>query len=150
MLDAEELAEAGIRDAYLGLLPELRKFVPDPNSVEEEVGPSSEYYKVWSGGMKYIIYDGSSDDVFETWARATLVFFRIVNKQLTASDIRFFALYGGNDLQGVFLSANEAEKIRKGTEGPQNWPYEPTMLAPWYGQYHEDGAAMPWYQTVPQ
>ena len=149
-LDAEELAEAGVKDAYVNLLPQLRKFVVQPNTVDEELGPNAEFYKVRAGGNTYLIYDQSSDDLFQMWARATTVLFEIVNEQLTATNYRLLALYGGNDLQGVFLSTDEAERIRSRVAGRAEWPYQPTMTAPWYGQYHDDGAAKPWYQTVPQ
>jgi hypothetical protein len=37
LLDAEDLAEAGILKAYESLLPELRKYVPRPAEVERSL-----------------------------------------------------------------------------------------------------------------
>jgi hypothetical protein len=41
LLDAENLAEAGIREAYESLLPELRKYVPQPAQVDEVIDNDS-------------------------------------------------------------------------------------------------------------
>ena len=54
-LDAENLAEAGMREAYESLLPELQKYVPQPAQVEElidnDVGRDAGFPAVF-GGIK--------------------------------------------------------------------------------------------------
>jgi len=50
--------------------------------------------------------------------------------------MRFFAINGGNDLGGMFLTTVEAEEARKSLPRKQDWPYLPTMERTWGGQYH--------------
>lgn len=45
-LDAEDLAETGIREAYEALLPELRKYAPQPAHVEEVIDSETPSYSV--------------------------------------------------------------------------------------------------------
>jgi hypothetical protein len=48
-LDAENLAEGGIGKAYQALLPELRKYVPQPAGVEEIIDNDTPRYSVRCG-----------------------------------------------------------------------------------------------------
>jgi hypothetical protein len=133
-LDAERLAEGGIRESYEELLPELCKYVADSVEITEQVGEYSEFYVIWAAGKEYRIYDDPDDQ--GSWGRATFVFFEIINEQLAGTGVEFYALYGGNDLAGMFLTTEEMEEIRRTTSYRQAWPYRPTMEDPWYGQFH--------------
>ena len=55
-LDAEDLAETGIRKAYEELLPRLRKYVANPERVTEIDNPDAPRYSVRCGEKEYLIY----------------------------------------------------------------------------------------------
>lgn len=136
-LDAENLAEAGIREAYESLLPELRKYVPQPAEIEEVIDNKAGRYAVKSGAKEFVIYAPDlHDDGGESWGRATVAFFTIVNDQLASSQHRFYAINGGNDLGGMFLTQEEAAAAQKAIPNKTYWPYFPKDEPDWYGQYH--------------
>jgi hypothetical protein len=60
---------------------------------------------------------------------------RFVNSQLESSDHRFYPLYGGNDLGGMFLTPEQVEEARKTLPEPTDWPYTPTLEHPDYCQH---------------
>ena len=123
LLDAESLAEAGIREAYEELLPKLREHVPQPMSVEEVFGPDNSSYTVRCGTKEYPIYGpGLKETNGGGWGRATTAFFEIVN--------------GGNDLGGMFLTPAQAEDCRASLPNRTDWPYLPMGGDSWGGMYH--------------
>lgn len=136
-LDAEDLAETGVREAYDRLLPELRKYVPNPAPIEEQIDSDTPRYAVRCAGTEYVI---SSPQLGEenggSWCRATVAFFEIVNRQLVGSAYRFYAINGGNDLGGMFLTPEQAIQARDALPNRRDWPYLPTSEPPWYGEYH--------------
>lgn len=137
ILDAEDLAEAGILEAYESLLPELQKYVPQPAQVEELLDHDVGRYAVKCGSREFVIYAPDLDDKGgESWGRATVAFFTIVNDQLADSQYRFYAINGGNDLGGMFLTLSEAEAAQKALPNKTDWPYFPKDEPAWYGQYH--------------
>lgn len=137
ILDAEDLAEAGILEAYESLLPELQEHVPQPAQVEELLDHDVGRYAVKCGPREFVIYAPDLDDKGgESWGRATVAFFTIVNEQLAHSQYRFYAINGGNDLGGIFLTPAEAEAARKALPNKTDWPYFPKDEPDWYGQYH--------------
>lgn len=142
-LDAENLAEAGIGEAYEQLLPELRKYAPHPALVEEVIGHNAGRYSVRCGGKEYAIYGpGLSEESGGSWGRATAAFFAIVNEQLAGSAYRFYAVSGGNDLGGLFLTPAQAADAQGPLPNPTDWPYLPTDEPPWYGHHHR----RPWWR----
>ena len=134
-LDAETLAEAGIKSAYDELLPALRKYIPAPAPIEERINNDKPSYSVVCLGKEYVIYD-NDDRADIAWGNATFAFFDIVNRQLEKTDMRFFAINGGNDLGGMFLTVAEAEEAKMSLPRKQDWPYLPTMERTWGSQYH--------------
>jgi hypothetical protein len=137
ILDAESLAEGGISEAYESLLPKLRQFVARPASIEEDIDDGAPSYTVRCGGSEFAIYGPELvDEEGESWGRATYAFFAIVNDQLAGSEHRFFAINGGNDLGGMFLTQAAAEAARKQLPRKNDWPYLPNDQHPWYGQHH--------------
>jgi hypothetical protein len=137
LLDAEDLAEAGIREAYESVLPELRKHVPQPAQVEEVIDTDAGRYVVKSGTREFVIYAPDlNDEGGESWGRATVAFFTIVNDQLINSQYRFYAINGGNDLGGMFLTPSQAAAAQKALPNKTDWPYVPKDEPDWYGQYH--------------
>ncbi len=136
-LDAEDLAETGIAEAYERLLPELRKYVPHPARVEEVIDNDPPIYAVRCGGKLYAIYGPDlNEDGGGCWGRATVAFFAIVNEQLAHTMYRFCAINGGNDLGGMFMTMAQAHESRAMLPRPQDWPYFPKDEPPWYGQHH--------------
>ena len=100
-LDAEALAETGLKPAYEELLPRLKKYVASPAAVSERIDSDAPSYAVSCLGTEYPIYAKGDQD--ESWGRATFALFDIVNRQLAKTPYRFFAINGGNDLGGMFL-----------------------------------------------
>jgi hypothetical protein len=92
ILDAEALAETGLKAAYEELLPHLTKYFASAAAVTERIDNDAPY--------------------------------------------RFFAINGGNDLGGMFLTPAQAEAAKQSLPRKQDWPYLPTASKPWYGRYH--------------
>lgn len=137
ILDAEALAETGIGEAYERLWPKLRQFTPQPALIEEVIDNDNPAYSVRYGDKEYAIYGSNLDEEQESsWGRATVAFFSIVNEQLIGTAYRFYAINGGNDLGGMFLTMDQAQESRATLPRPQDWPYFPLEEPPWYGQHH--------------
>jgi hypothetical protein len=88
------------------------------------------------GAEVFLIFD---DDVpvDECWGRATYAFFAIVNRQLSASIYRFYAVNGGNELGGFFLTSEQVTEACRSLKSKTDWPYIPTLEDPWFGQPHD-------------
>jgi hypothetical protein len=71
-----------------------------------------------------------------SWCRATVALFAIVNNQLKNSSHRFYAINGGNDLYGMFLTPTQAKESQNSLPNKLDWPYLPIDEEPYYGQYH--------------
>jgi hypothetical protein len=137
-LDAEDLAEAGIKKAYESLLKALGQYVSAPAQVEEVIDNDAPSYVMRCRDQEYVIYSpGLPEEEGQSWGRATNAFFKIVNDQLTKSESRFYTINGGNDLFGMFLTWPECEAAGKSLRRKKDWPYLPTPEHPWYGQYHD-------------
>jgi hypothetical protein len=138
-LDAEDLAEQGIGAAYVRLLPLLRQHVATPAAVHDLIDAETPSYGVRCADEDYLVYGPAmpgSDR--ESWGRATCIFFRIVNAQLDQA-IRFYAIGGGNDLGGMFLTAETAKRACSMLSRKSDWPYIPQFDPPWYGQPNQTG-----------
>ena len=134
-LDAESMAEAGIKDAYARVLPSLSKYVPQPAAIEEVIDRTNSSYAVRSPGVSYDIYSaGTSQE--QSWANATFALFDLVNRQLAHHSHKLYAINGGNDLFGMFLSEDQYRGGIASLKKKSDWPYLPTLDAPWYGQPH--------------
>jgi hypothetical protein len=137
VLDAEDLAEAGIKKAYESALPALRQYISEPAQVQELVDNDAPSYLVRCAGQEYMIYSPTlPDDKGQLWGRASYMFFKIINDQLAKSEYRLYAINGGNDLGGMFLTQPECEAARKSLPRKDDWPYLLTLEHPWYGQLH--------------
>jgi len=134
-LDAEDLAEAGIKEAYRSMIPALGQYVSEPAEVEDVVDNDAPSYVIKCAGQEYVIYSPAlPEDEGQSWGRAAHAFFRIVNDQMAKSEYRLYAINGGNDLSGIFLTRDECEAARKSLRRKEDWPYLPTLEHPWYGQ----------------
>jgi hypothetical protein len=136
-LAAANLAETGVRKAYERLLPELRSRVPQPARVEEVIDNHTGRYAVRCEGKAYAIAGPELEEAEDNcWGRATFTFFRIINDQLASAEDRFYAINGGNELGGMFLTPAQARAAQESLPNKSDWPYLPTDKPPWYGQYH--------------
>ncbi|NVJ59492.1 MAG: hypothetical protein HWE27_03835 [Gammaproteobacteria bacterium] len=134
-LDAENLGELGISEAYERLIPELSKYIEKPEPIKEIINSSLPKYEVLISGIKYKVYDQSTSQL-DSYVNAQYIFFKIVNIQLKDTKYKFYALYGWNDLQGIFLTQEEYEHIINSIKKKSEWPYLPTLREPHYGQAH--------------
>ena len=135
MLDAEELAEQGINEAYEKIVPTLSTYIKHPAKIEEKIENDLPSYSVVSQETTYQIYNPSLvENEGQSWGRATYAVFEIINNQLKEKDVKFYALYGGNDLVGMFLTKEQYNGAIKSLERKSDWPYIPTLSHPWYGQ----------------
>src|SRR5688572_11093378 len=124
ILDAEQLAERGLSHAYERLLPQLQRFVAHPVTVTEQISEDGTLYSVLAANRAFaIVAPDLAADEGQRWGRATYALFAIVNEQLESSTHRFYALNGGNDLGGIFLSPDEAESARASLDTKTDWPY---------------------------
>ena len=136
-LDAEGLAEGGILRAYQSVQNVLTQYGVEPGQVEEFVDNNKPSYSVRCGDQEYLIYSPAlPDDEGQSWGRAAHAFFKIINDQLSKSEYRLYAINGGNDLGGIFLTRAECEAAQKSLPRKEDWPYLPTLDHPWYGQHH--------------
>lgn len=136
-LDAENLAEGGIAEAYDALRPRLQKHVPQPVAIAEQMDSDGDRYAVRFRDREFVIYAPGIDiSQGQSWGRAAHAFFTIVNEQLAGSEHRFYAINGGNDLAGIFLTPAQAKAAKNALPRKDDWPYLPTDEHPWYGQYH--------------
>jgi len=142
-LDAEALAEGGIAEAYKEFLPALVTYVKEADEIHE----------VWDNGYsvrhrdrEYVIYKPESElgdeQAARNWGNATYALFAIVNAQLTASPYRFYAINGGNDLAGMFMTTEQCEAAKRSLERKNDWPYLPAAEHPAYGQILEGSKAL--------
>jgi hypothetical protein len=138
--DAEDLAEGGIASMYKKyILPVLRQHVTTPAEIAEEIDAKEGSYKVTAQGKTYVIYAPGMDiDKGQNWGNATFALFDIVNRQLQDSPYRFYAINGGNDLGGMFLTRETYDRAVKSLKRKTDWPYLPTPDHPWYGQPHDE------------
>ncbi|CAN7562764.1 hypothetical protein LJR143_003920 [Pseudoxanthomonas sp. LjRoot143] len=135
LLDAENLAETGIGAAYDELLPELKHYISNPEQIEQFIDNDLPRYAIRSNGAEYVIYAPDMPEN-ESWGAATYVFFKIVNDQLADTQVRLYAINGGNDLGGLFLTHEQARAAQVSLPNPSDWPYLPEANGPWYGQHH--------------
>ena len=119
------------------MVPKLQQYVTPCAAIEELVDDETPSYTVRSGGKSFPIYGpGLPESEGESWGRAAYALFTIVNDQLASSEHRLFAINGGNDLAGIFLTPAQAEEARGPLSRKLDWPYMPTNQHPWYGQHH--------------
>lgn len=135
-LDAEDLAEQGIAEAYARVCEGLTQFIELPAEIRELVDNDAPSYIVQCAGTEHVVYSPAipgSDE--QSWGRAAYILFSIVNEQLQNAPVRLYALYGGNDLSGILLSPEIARSAQEGISKPSERPYLPTMEHPYYGQF---------------
>ncbi|MFZ2031322.1 MAG: hypothetical protein WAU68_13500 [Vitreimonas sp.] len=138
--DIEDLAEGGVgqwmHEQIRPLLAARNIHVPDVQD-QFPVSATDPYSVVISGQVRIIwrVDDETAQAV------ATTAAFEIVNDILERSPVsdrlHFLDNGGGNDGQAWLLTPEQAQIIRDlGGVDRRWWPFIPTRLSPWYGQYH--------------
>ena len=113
-LDSEDLAEGGVLRAYQPIREVLSRFIAEPAEIQEVVDNDKWSYTVRYREQENVIYSPAlPEDEGQSWGRATYTFFKIVNDQLAQSEYRLYAIDGGEDLRGIFLTQAECEQARK-------------------------------------
>jgi hypothetical protein len=135
-LDAEELAERGVADAYAELSTELSELGIAPSAVGENFDAEACAYSVQYSGTNYPIF-GPSIHTMHSWGLATFALFDIVNRQLAGHRLTLYAINGGNDLFGIFLTPAQAQRARRALPRKSDWPYIPTAEPDWFGMYQD-------------
>jgi hypothetical protein len=136
-LDAENLAEGGMAEAYELVVPHLRKYVPQPVDLEEVRDHDTPRYAVRIGTTEHVICAPElNENESSSWGRATYVLFHIINSQLRGQPVRFYAINGGNDLGGMFLTEDAARDAQSRLPRKSDWPYIPQPDPPWFGEFH--------------
>lgn len=136
MLDAEDLAEQGILEAYKQIAPRLAEYGVAAAPVVENDDSLANRYSVDFDGHRYVVY-GPGVAVDDAWGLAAHALFDIVNCQLASADVRFYAINGGNDLFGIFMTPEQAERARHALPRQSDWPYLPVPEPPWFGMFHD-------------
>jgi hypothetical protein len=137
-LDAEELAEGRVGERLMAMQAALADRGFALQTVEDgfDAAASGGDYVVRVNGQAYRIWQATDLDQPEAiWASASVAFFDLVNAGLPVGGDRFYALYGGNDLTGIFLPP-QAVAFFDELE-PQDRPYVPMLVPPYYGMRHE-------------
>jgi hypothetical protein len=140
-LDAETLAEEGIAGAYQRLLPELKNISAIPLRFMSILILKSQNTKCRVMGRSSLYILQKSLVLKRKVGQEQHILFVIVNAQLCDSEITFFAIDADNNLSGMFLAEQEAMAARNIIKSEADWPYIPTLDAPFYGQYHEGKSA---------
>ncbi len=134
LLDAEDLGEGGIAEAYEELMPEFIKLVKDPAPIEEDKDGENTVYSVTSQGRTFPIYSPDlEDDEGQNWGRAAHALFTIVNMQLEDQETKLYAVNGGNELGGFFLTLSQYEDAKTTNSEKSDWPYLVKLEHPSYG-----------------
>jgi hypothetical protein len=133
-LDAEALAETGIKAAYQVLLPVLKKHIGSPAPITELIDSDAPSYSVVCQEVSYHIYGPGDHEA--SWGKAAFALFDIVNRQLANTRYRLFAISGGHELGGMLMTVEDAQAARKSLKNKWDWPYLPVAEGPWYGMYH--------------
>lgn len=141
--DAEDLTEGGVGDSLRRIEPFLKGQGISLNQVEDDI--SEQGYSVMVNGRRYKIYDADEVQKREKqlgllWGLSGARAFAIVNGLLegAVSEERLYAVNGGNDLDGFFLTPALREAIcRYPGVRPGGRPYLHTEEYPWFGQEHE-------------
>jgi len=132
ILDAEELAEGDIRRAYEDeVLPLLAAYLAEPWELSEVMESTTPSYTVAAGGRTYAVHGPGIEE--NSWVRASVALFDIVNRQLAAAPVRLYALNGGNELMGIVLTETEAARAQAALP-PRDRPWLPDGEPPSYGQ----------------
>jgi hypothetical protein len=141
--DAESLVEGGICEFVREIEPFLARQGVTINQLKDDIDESG--YTVSVNKKEHVIYDAAElkrdqKQLVSIWGLATARGFAIINEMLTnsGSDERLYAVNGGNDLFGIFLSPELREAVCDHPDATlSDRPYIPNAEHPWYGQEHD-------------
>ncbi len=104
-LDAEDLAEVGIKKAYDSLADDLGRQISAPVEVREVVDNDAPSYLVRCGDQEYLICSPEApNDKGQGWERAAYAFFKIVNDQLTNRNTASMRSTAATTWEGCFYA----------------------------------------------
>jgi len=149
--DAEDLAAGGIGDFLRLVKPFLaREGVKFPE-IKDEVGSAG--YLLRFGDVTHVIFSqdelrrhSSGEEPGLTWGLSMARGFGMINALLKAagSAERLYAVNGGNDLFGIFLTPELQRLIAQHPDAsPPDVPYEPNERFPSFGQPEWQEALIP-------
>jgi len=138
--DAEELAEGGVAGFLDSVGPFLESEGVALGVIQED--SSADHYTLHVAGRDWVIYDEGAvardaNEPGVLWARASLNAFTLVNELLrdAGSLEHLYAVNGGNDLFGMFLTEGQLTVVRQHAGGSiRGTPYELRDDPPWYGE----------------
>lgn len=144
LTDAESLAEGGVDEFLEQARPFLESRGATVPEAQDVVDDSYGAYSVVVGTTEHTIYTAAEsrqavEQLGLLWGLATARAFGLINGLLAEAGAqdRLYALSGGNDLAGVFLTDAMAAVIRSQPDLPfDSIPYTPDTEHPWFGQPH--------------
>jgi hypothetical protein len=118
LADAEDLAEGGMIAALFDIGPKLTVRSRPIEKLEERF--EEERHSLIVNDSTFVVGPGE-----DPWHAAAATFFEAVNflLQNNRSGERAYALYGGNDLHGVFLTPQMLDVMRTYTNDEKERPY---------------------------
>jgi len=123
MLDAESLAEGGIAEALAEVYEEHEDKFKGALECEEVWGDEEESYSLEWGKHRFEVYGPSDPESHEkSWERATVAAFSVLNTYVK-KPWKVYAVGGGEDLWGIFLTPQEHARILANPE----YPDKPTL-----------------------
>ena len=149
--DAEDLAKGGVGEFVTLIAPFLRAERVRLPVIRDD--HSTNGYTVWAGEEPHVMYsreemarDNIHDEPGLTWGLSVARSFKLVNSWLAGarSSERLYAVSGGNDVFGIFLTPELFQLIRKHPDAsPEDSPYEPNEVYPGFGfpEWHDWTAA---------
>jgi hypothetical protein len=105
-------------------------------AVTEYQDSQTNLYSVEFDGHRYPVH-GPNLAVDHAWGLAAYALFDIINRQLAPADIRLYTINGGNDLFGIFMTPEQADRARTVLTRKSDWPYLPASEPPWFGMFHD-------------
>jgi hypothetical protein len=132
--DAEDLAEGGVAGFLESISPVLSALGVSA-AVDEDGFSDNEYWlRIW--GRRWVIYSAdelaSHPEGSNIWALATVRTFAMVNERLAEAGVRdrLYAVNGGNDLWGIFLTPEQLQAIHDYAGPVRGRPYSPVDERP--------------------
>jgi hypothetical protein len=135
--DAEDLAEGGVAGFLDAIRPVLQAH--GVAAVVEEDGFSDREYWLRVSGRHWLIYSpeelDSRPEGSDIWSLATVRAFAYINELLAAAAApdRLYAVNGGNDLFGIFLTPELLQAVHEYAGRVRGRPYTPVDEPPSHG-----------------
>jgi hypothetical protein len=100
-------------EGYSRLLPELKIYMVSPLALGEKVDTDRGVYTRSVDSYTQRIFPSPLWGDEQGSCGVATALFEIVNRQLIAVPVKFYALNNGNDLMGIFLTKHQADAEHK-------------------------------------